>query len=100
MAFNENGDSEPTVKTARTKPTDGSDPDPVDSSPPPPPRNVDAKPVNDSTITVHWTKVTFSPSIRYYTVRYKTVKRDGIAVLTGGSVEEYLVETYVPWLSL
>ena len=88
LAFNDNGDSEPTVKTAHTKQTDGVaiDPYPRNSSPPPPPQNVDARPVNDTTITVHWTKLTFSQPIRYYTVRYK------IALLTGGSGEHF-VET-------
>ena len=93
LAFNDNGVSEPTVKTARTKAVKSGNPDSKD--PPPPPQNVDAKPVNDTTITVHWIKPTFSLPIRYYTVRYKTVKKDGISVLTGGSVDELFVETYV-----
>lgn len=98
LAFHGEGVSEPTVKTVHTLPRDGAGgrAEAVDSSPPPPPQNVDAKPVNDTTIIIHWTEPDFSLPIRYYTVRYTSAKKSGIALLTGGSLEEHFVETYVP----
>ncbi len=94
-AFTDQAESEPTVRTARTLASDSAEPPPPQSGtdlPPPPPLNVDAKPVNDTTITVHWTKPSFSFPVRYYTVRYKPVK-DGIAMLTGDTAQEHFVET-------
>ena len=89
--------SEPTVLSAHTKaerPTPHTDP-------PPPPQNVDAKPVNDTTITVHWIKPTFSQPIRYYTVRYKVVKKDGgNPLFKGGSADEQFLDTYVQYFDL
>ena len=97
LAFNENGESEPTVQSARTKlekPAPHTDP-------PPPPQSVDAKPVNDTTITVHWKKTTFSLPIRYYTVRYKIVKKDGgNPLFRDESGHEQFLETYVQHFDL
>ncbi len=75
LAFTAHGDSVLNKKSLHTWASDtpevprpGSNP-----SPPPPPSQVDAKPINQSAISVTWRAPDFPEPIMYYTVKYRKV---------------------------
>ncbi len=84
LALNALGDGEETRVRVRTG----------DEPTPPAPLDVDATPINGTTIQLDWSRPSFSAPVRFYTVRFRAVRKDGMGLLSGEPAPQTLLRRY------